>query len=168
MSVLDKKYKVAKLDINKKIYNSDLDIMFSISDNETSDFYLRITKETIDIDLSSFSVVLCIKKPDQTIILKTIQQDEDGLFYCNLENKYKDKIGIYKVQAYIENENTFERVATLGSFTYEVLDDILHQRKDSEEPSGEKIEITYNEENKTLVFGCDANYNSETNTVEVD
>ena len=167
MSILDKKYKLAQLDINEKTYNSDLDMIFSLSDNETSDFYLKITKNSANIDLSNFSVVLWIKKPDGTTLPKTIQQNiEDGLFYCNLEDKYKNQKGPYSVQAFIEDPETLERVATIGTFSYQVLDDILNQRKDPE--SSGQINISYDESEKAIVFDCDAIYDSETNTVTVE
>lgn len=169
MSILDKRYKTISLDINTRIFNTDLNMIFSISDNETSDFYIKITKNLEDIDLSNYFVVLWIKKPDGTTLSKTVQQNiENGLFYCNLEEKLKDQVGTYKVQIYIEDPDTFERVTTLGIFKYEVLDDILHKRQDLEEPSEGEIEVTYNETDKTLVFDCDATYNSDSNTVEVN
>lgn len=166
MSILDKKYKLIKLDIVQKIYN-DLNMIFSLSDNETSDFYLKITKNLVDIDLTDFSIVLWIKKPDGTTLDKTITQNiEDGLFYCNLENKYKNQEGIYTVQAYIEDPNTLERVATIGTFSYSVNNDILNERKDPVTPSGQ-IEVSYNADEKAIVFNCDAEYNAETNTVTI-
>lgn len=166
MSILDKKYKLAQLDLIEKTYNQDLNMIFSLSDNETSDFYLKITKNLVNIDLSDFSVVLWIKKPDNTTISKTVQQDENGLFYCNLENKYKDQKGKYEVQAFIEDAETFERIATLSTFSYEVIDDILNQRKDQE--SSGQINISYDETEKAIVFDCDAIYNAQTNTVAVE
>lgn len=166
MSILDKAYKLIHIDLIEKIFN-DINIIFSISDNETSDFYLKITKNLVDINLEKFSVTLWIKKPDGTTVSKTIAQNEQGLFYCNLENKYKNQIGSYKVQAFVEDSETFERVATLGIFSYEVVNDILAQQKEPEASTG-KLEVTYNETDKTLAFDCDANYNSEKNTVEVN
>lgn len=167
MSILDTRYKTIYLDFILNKVN-DIDLVFSISDLETSDFFVKVTKNNEEIDLSSFKTVLWILKEDGTTDTKDLVQDEKepGLFYCNLENKYKSKIGTYKAQILVKDPNTLEQKLTKSIFKYLVTDDIPNV-ENQEAPSSGQIEVGYDSENKYIVFNCDAEYNTESKTVEV-
>lgn len=167
MSILDTRYKTIYLDFILNKVN-DIDLVFSISDLETSDFFVKVTKNNEEIDLSSFKTVLWILKEDGTTDTKDLVQDEKepGLFYCNLENKYKNKIGRYRAQILVKDPNTLEQKLTKSIFQYIVTDDIPNV-ENPEAPSGQ-INISYDESEKAIVFDCDAIYDSETNTVTVE
>lgn len=166
MSILDTRYKTICLDFILNKVN-DIDLVFSISDLETSDFYIKVTKNNEEIDLSSFKTVLWILKDDGTTYTKDLTQDEKelGLFYCNLENKYKNKIGTYKAQILVKDLNTLEQKLTKSIFQYIVTDDIPNV--ENQEDSSGQIEVSYDSDNKYIVFNCDAEYNTESKTVEV-
>ena len=57
MSDLDKKYTI-RLDLINNIQNEKM--RFSLSDNETSDFYIKITKSTGKVDLTDKIVKLYV------------------------------------------------------------------------------------------------------------
>ena len=59
MSDLDKKYTI-RLDLINNIQNEKM--RFSLSDNETSDFYIKITKSTGKVDLTDKIVKLYVVK----------------------------------------------------------------------------------------------------------
>lgn len=134
MSIIDKQYKLIHLDLVEETYNSDLNMFFSISDYETSDFYLKITKNLIDIDLTEYDVFLLVLKEDGTTEKKQIFKDEaSGLYYCNLEQIFKNKVGTYMGQIVIEDKNKIERILSRSKFKYEVTDDIYNNQKDGED-----------------------------------
>lgn len=169
MSILDKKYKLIKLDLVEKTYNNDLNMYFSISDNETSDFYIQITKNLVEIDLSDFQVTLHVLKPDGKTKKMDLTQNEEGLFYCNLTVLFKNKLGTYSCQVFIENEE-YERVATRSKFTYEVGDDLIHQENDIEDSTIEIPIKVYNDETDTeeIIIITSTGDNSEIVLEEVE
>ena len=64
MSNIDKRYKTVNLDIVEKMHN-DINLIFSKSDVNTSDFFIRITKNKGEIDLTSFKVILYVLNPNK-------------------------------------------------------------------------------------------------------
>ena len=58
--MLDKRYKSIYLDLTQKKTNN-LNMVFSISDNQTSDFYINITKNGFKINSLNFLKDLNLK-----------------------------------------------------------------------------------------------------------
>ena len=142
MSNLDKKYSV-NLDLINNIKNKNM--KFSLSDNETSDFYIEITKSMKKIDLTNKTVRLYVVKPNKNVIYTEItlytEGNEPNVFYCDLPNNFKNVKGSYYAQILIEDIITGEKVVTPSKFSYTVESDIIS------EESG----IIDTEENKNIL-----------------
>lgn len=166
MSVLDKGYRTIYLDLIKETYNFDIDMCFSISDIETSDFFIKITKNGKEIDLSEYNTYLWILKKDNTKEYKKLiqEKDEKGLFYCNLENEFKNVIGDYKAQVLIKDTDGIEQIATRSCFSYRVKDDIINQNYEGDHK--EQINIIFDESTGDFKISKSF-YNKETNDLEI-
>ena len=142
MSNLDKKYSV-NLDLINNIKNENM--KFSLSDNETSDFYIKITKSMKSIDLTDKVVNLYVVKPNKNVIYTTVnlctESDETNLFYCDLPNNFKNIKGSYYAQIAIEDIITGEKVVIPSKFSYTVESDII----------SEAYETVDTEENKNIL-----------------
>ena len=142
MSNLDKKYSV-NLDLINNIKNENM--KFSLSDNETSDFYIKITKSMKSIDLTDKVVNLYVVKPNKNVIYTTVnlctESDETNLFYCDLPNNFKNIKGSYYAQIAIEDMITGEKVVIPSKFSYTVESDII----------SEAYEAVDTEENKNIL-----------------
>lgn len=154
ISILDTRYQTVYLDFILNKVN-DIDLVFSISDLETSDFYVKVTKNNEEIDLKDFQTNLWILKQDGTTDTKDLTQDENelGLFYCNLENRYKNQVGVYKAQVLVKDPNTLEQKMT-GKFEYTVKKDIPYIENPKVETADIPVTIyddeTGQEENITI------------------
>ena len=127
MSNIDKRYKTVKLDIIEKMYN-DINLTFSKSDVNTSDFFILITKNKAEIDLSSFKTILFVINPNKEKLPPKLLQssrNQKGLFYCNLPYDYKNIAGPYECQILVIDEKTNERIVTTEKFSYYVNDDLV-------------------------------------------
>lgn len=165
--MLDKKYKAICLDLILNTQNN-LNMTFSLSDNQTSDFYININKNGLKIDLTGYKTTLYIKNPNNKILFKELTEYDktNNLYYCNLENKYKNIEGTYACQVIIEDSETTEKIVPLSVFEYEVKKDIISEQNGSQIPSGD-VGVEYNADSKTLIFNYNVTYNEETKTVEV-
>ena len=161
--MLDKKYKAIYLDLISRKEN-DLKMEFSLSDNQTSDFYINITRNGFKIDLTNIKTTLYIKNPKGDVLKKELTKYDknNNLYYCNLEDKYKNIEGKYSCQIIIEDKSTTEKVVPLNSFLYEVNKDIMSEGTTPDIPSG-SIELEYNpDEEKNIITGkIDYDNNSE-------
>ena len=142
MSNLDKKYSV-NLDLINNIKNENM--KFSLSDNETSDFYIKITKSMKSIDLTDKVVNLYVVKPNKNVIYTTVnlctENDATNLFYCDLPNNFKNIKGSYYAQIAIEDIITGEKLVIPSKFSYTVESDII----------SEAYEAVDTEENKNIL-----------------
>ena len=105
--MLDKRYKAMKLDlISDK--EDNLLMKFSLSDNQTSDFYINITRDNSKINLSDYKTTLYIETPNKEILKKELTEYDEAstLYYCNLETEYKNEVGEYHCQIMIEDKYT--------------------------------------------------------------
>lgn len=98
MSKIDKGYRTICLDLTNKKFNS-IEMQFCISDKETSNFFMKITKD----------------------------DKEPGLFYCDLKKEAKDIVGKYYCQLKVKDETTTEQIVTPSKFMYEVIDDLVKE-----------------------------------------
>ena len=142
MSNLDKKYSI-RLDLINNIRNENM--KFSLSDNETSDFYIEITKSMKKIDLTNKTVSLYVVKPNKNVIYTEITLYTEGnkpnVFYCDLPNDFKNIKGTYYAQMLVEDIITGEKVVAPSKFSYIVESDIMS------ETSG----VVDTEENKNIL-----------------
>ena len=161
--MLNKKYKAIYLDLISRKENG-LKMEFSLSDNQTSDFYINITRNGFKIDLTNFKTTLYIKNPKGDVLKKELTKYDknNNLYYCNLEDKYKNIEGKYSCQIIIEDKSTTEKVVPLNTFLYEVNRDIMSEGTTPDIPSGSiKLEYNPNEEKIIITGKIDYDNNSE-------
>jgi hypothetical protein len=87
--MLDKRYKSIYLDLTQKKTNN-LNMVFSISDNQTSDFYINITKNGFKIDLLNYKTVLYIKNPPENTAYIRLCFNLTDLSNVVVTKKYSD------------------------------------------------------------------------------
>ena len=110
---MDKKYNL-KLDLQFRCNNSVM--KFNQFDNETSDFFMRITNGGKLVDIEEALVVLATIKPSGKVSSQFVEV-KNGLVYADLKSNMRDEIGIYTAQAMLILED--ERVVT-DTISYEV------------------------------------------------
>lgn len=113
---MNRKYNL-KLDLQFRCNNSTM--KFNQFDNNTSDFFMRITNGGNLIDIEKAIVVLAIIKPSGKVASQFVEV-ENGLVYADLKPNMRDEIGIYTAQAMLILED--ERVVT-DVISYEVEED---------------------------------------------
>ena len=124
MSNLDKNY-MLKLDLVEKIKNDEME--FSLSDNDTSVFYITITRNEEKVDLKNAQVTFYVIKPDKRSYKSTdlIFDSSKELFYCNLTSEFKDETGQYVGQIVVYDSSTQEKIIVPSRIYYTVNSDIL-------------------------------------------
>lgn len=125
MSNLDSKY-IINLDLMQDTKNNTMH--FNLSDSETSDFWINITRYTVDIneELLDKTVTLYVVKPNKNVEFGNISYDStEKMYYCNLSSEFKNIKGNYTAQVVIYDSSTKERKVTRSKFKYYVEDDIL-------------------------------------------
>lgn len=113
---MNRKYNL-KLDLQFRCNNSTM--KFNQFDNNTSDFFMRITNGGNLVDIEKAIVVLAIIKPSGKVSSQFVEV-ENGLVYADLKPSMKDEIGTYTAQAMLILED--ERVVT-NVISYEVEED---------------------------------------------
>ena len=113
---MNKKYNL-KLDLQFRCNNSIM--KFNQFDNNTSDFFMRITNGGNLVDIEKAIVVLAIIKPSGKVASQFVEVKND-VIYADLKPNMKNEIGIYTAQAMLILED--ERVVT-DSISYEVEED---------------------------------------------
>lgn len=113
---MNKKYNL-KLDLQFRCNNSIM--KFNQFDNNTSDFFMRITNGGNLVDIEKAIVVLAVIKPSGKVDSQFVEV-ENGLVYADLKPNMRDEIGIYTAQAMLILED--ERVVT-DAISYEVEED---------------------------------------------
>ena len=113
---MNKNYNL-KLDLQFRCNNSIM--KFNQFDNETSDFFIRITNGGKLFDIEKAIVVLAVIKPNKEVDSQFVEV-ENGVVYANLKPSMKDEIGIYTARAMLILES--EKVVT-DIVNYEVEED---------------------------------------------
>lgn len=113
---MNRKYNL-KLDLQFRCNNSIM--KFNQFDNNTSDFFMRITNGGNLVDIEKAIVVLAIIKPSGKVASQFVEV-ENGLVYADLKSNMRDEIGTYTAKAMLILED--ERVVT-DSISYEVEED---------------------------------------------
>lgn len=133
---MNRKYNL-KLDLQFRCNNSIM--KFNQFDNNTSDFFIRITNSGNLVDIEKAIVVLAIIKPSGKVASQFVEV-ENGLVYADLKPNMKDEIGTYTAQAMLILED--ERVVT-DSISYKVEEDkIFSLLNDSVEDTEEFTLLT--------------------------
>lgn len=113
---MNRKYNL-KLDLQFRCNNSIM--KFNQFDNNTSDFFIKISNGGKSFDVEKAIVVLAIIKPSGKVASQFVEV-ENGLVYADLKPNMRDEIGIYTAQAMLILED--ERVVT-DVISYEVEED---------------------------------------------
>lgn len=113
---MNRKYNL-KLDLQFRCNNSTM--KFNQFDNNTSDFFMRITNGGNLVDIEKAIVVLAIIKPSGKVSSQFVEV-KNGLVYADLKPNMRDEIGTYTAQAMLILED--ERVVT-DVISYEVEED---------------------------------------------
>ena len=113
---MNRKYNL-KLDLQFRCNNSTM--KFNQFDNNTSDFFIKISNGGKSFDVEKAIVVLATIKPSGKVSSQFVEV-ENGLVYADLKPNMKDEIGIYTAQAMLILED--ERVVT-DVISYEVEED---------------------------------------------
>lgn len=113
---MNRKYNL-KLDLQFRCNNSTM--KFNQFDNNTSDFFMRITNGGNLVDIEKAIVVLAIIKPSGKVASQFVEV-ENGLVYADLKPNMRDEIGTYTAKAMLILED--ERVVT-DSISYKVEED---------------------------------------------
>ncbi|MEG2246295.1 MAG: hypothetical protein RSC84_02500 [Peptostreptococcaceae bacterium] len=129
---MNRKYNL-RLDLQFRCNNST--IKFRQSDNNTSDFFMRVTIGGKLLDIDKAIVVLATIKPNMTSQAQFLEV-KDGKIYADLNANMKDQVGTYKAQALLILEN--ERVAT-DIIEYEVTEDNILNKLESTVQSTEEF-----------------------------
>jgi hypothetical protein len=112
---------------------------FNQFDNNTSDFFMRITNGGNLVDVEKAIVVLAAIKPSGKVASQFVEV-KNGLVYADLKPSMKDEIGTYAAQAMLILED--ERVVT-DVISYEVEEDkIFSLLNDTVETSEEFTLLT--------------------------
>ena len=113
---MNRKYNL-KLDLQFRCNNSTM--KFNQFDNNTSDFFVRITNGGKLLDIEKSIVVLAAIKPNGKVDSQFIEV-KNGLVYADLKPSMRDEIGIYTAKAMLILED--KRVVT-DAVSYEVKGD---------------------------------------------
>ena len=113
---MDRKYNL-KLDLQFRCNNSIM--KFNRFDNNTSDFFIKISSGGKSFDVEKAIVVLATIKPSGKVDSQFVEV-KNGLAYADLKPNMKDEIGTYTAKAMLILED--ERVVT-DVISYEVEED---------------------------------------------
>lgn len=133
---MNRKYNL-KLDLQFRCNNSTM--KFNQFDNNTSDFFIKISSGGKSFDVEKALVVLATIKPSGKVASQFIEIEND-LVYADLKPNMRDEIGMYTAQAMLILED--ERVVT-DVISYEVEEDkIFSLLNDSAETAEEFTLLT--------------------------
>lgn len=115
-----RKYNKTKLDLQYNKKNDNLE--FYVSDTDTSDFYIKLTRANIPINLDEVIVVLCVVDPKHQFRSQFINAntDKEGMVYCNLDKSMKSVVGDHQAKIMLIYED--EKIVT-DNFTYTIKND---------------------------------------------
>lgn len=133
---MNKNYNL-KLDLQFRCNNSIM--KFNQFDNNTSDFFMRITNGGNLVDIEKALVVLAVIKPSGKVASQFVEV-KNGLVYADLKPSMKDEIGTYTAKAMLILED--KKVVT-NVISYEVEEDkIFSLLNDNAEASEEFTLLT--------------------------
>ena len=131
---MNKKYNL-KLDLQFRCNNSKM--IFDEFDENTSDFFMQITRQGKEIDISNAIPTLLVLKPGG-IAVSQILNVKDNLIYGNLNNSLKNEVGTYiaKLMLVEGDKKTF-----IGNISYEVTENALLGKIDDDIVEDERYSV---------------------------
>lgn len=119
--MVNRKYANITLDLQRNIKNDTLE--FYISDDGTSDFYVKVLRANNPVELDKAIVTLCVIDPKGVSKSQFMEvTDKTGVIYCKLKDSLKNVAGIYQAKMLVVYQD--EKVVT-ESFNYTIKDDGL-------------------------------------------
>lgn len=115
---MDRKYNL-KLDLQFRCNNSKM--IFDEFDENTSDFFMQITRQGEKIDISNAIPTLLVLKPSGATASQLLEV-KDNIIYGNLKNSLKDEVGTYiaKLMLVEGSKKTF-----ISNISYEVTENAI-------------------------------------------
>ena len=164
MSNLDKKYSL-RLDLKFNYTNSKM--KFDEFDKNTSDFFIRITRDKELIDISEAIVTLVAIKPDGSVDSQFVTINENN-FYCDLKPSMKDLPGKYEAIASISFDGETVNTNPENPIVYEVTENKFLRQLSTEVVEEERFTILTDMINRLSVIENQENdrVEAETNRVE--
>lgn len=119
--MVNRKYANITLDLQRNIRNETLE--FYISDDETSDFYVKVLRANNPVELDKAIITLCVIDPKGASKSQFMEvTDKTGIIYCKLKDSLKNVAGIYQARILVVCQD--EKIVT-DSFSYTIKDDGL-------------------------------------------
>lgn len=119
--MVNRKYANITLDLQHNIKNETLE--FYISDDGTSDFYVKVLRANNPVELNKAIVTLCVIDPKGVSKSQFMEvTDKTGIIYCKLKDSLKNVAGTYQAKMLVVYQD--EKVVT-ESFNYTIKDDGL-------------------------------------------
>lgn len=119
--MVNRKYANITLDLQRNIKNETLE--FYISDDETSDFYVKVLRANNPIELNKAVVTLCVIDPKGVSKSQFMEvTDKTGIIYCKLKDSLKNVAGTYQARILVVCQD--EKIVT-DSFSYTIKPDGL-------------------------------------------
>jgi hypothetical protein len=115
---MNKKYNL-KLDLQFRCNNSTM--KFDEFDNNTSDFFIRVTRAGELIDISKAIVTLVVIKPDNSVDAQFVDIDSNRA-YCDLKPTMKNLVGKYEAIASITVDGETVNTGIDNPIIYEVTE----------------------------------------------
>ena len=131
---MNKNYNL-KLDLQFRCNNSKM--IFDEFDENTSDFFMQITRQGKKIDISNVIPTLLVLKPSG-VAVSQILNVKDGLIYGNLNNSLKNEVGTYisKLMLVEGDKKTF-----ISNISYEVTENALLGKIDNDIVEDERYSV---------------------------
>lgn len=139
MSNLDRIYDL-NLDIVHKVKNDKME--FSLSDVDTSMFYVTFMRNKKVLDLKGNLITFYMVKPNNIITHIDLQYDSvEERFYCDLTGDCKDIKGNYVGQIIINDSSTGKRIVVPSIISYAVVTDILENISNGEDEGNDEEQL---------------------------
>ena len=131
---MNKNYNL-KLDLQFRCNNSKM--IFDEFDENTSDFFMQITRQGQLVDISNAIPTLLVLKPSGTA-QSQILNVKDNLIYGNLNNSLKNEVGTYiaKLMLVEGDKKTF-----ISNISYEVTENALLGKIDNDIAEDERYSV---------------------------
>ena len=131
---MNKEYNL-KLDLQFRCNNSKM--IFDEFDENTSDFFMQISRQGQEVDISNAIPTLLVLKPSGTAVSQ-ILNIKDNLIYGNLENSLKNEVGTYiaKLMLVEGDKKTF-----ISNISYEVTENALLGKIDNDIVEDERYSV---------------------------
>ena len=134
---MDRKYNL-KLDLQFRCNNSIM--KFDEFDNNTSDFFIRVTRAGELIDISKAIVTLVVIKPSKKVEAQFIEVQNNSI-YGSLRPSMKDEVGKYQCIASISLNGETVNIGIDNPLVYEVTENKLLRQLNQEVISEERFAI---------------------------